>query len=235
MSKGSKFALALKEIPILDIVSGVEEGLRQVPRDKKPFKDCARAKITLILKRASPPPDNLTPQERKAISELKSCDDIVILEADKGNCTVVMNKIDYTTKMMVLLNDKKTYKVLTRNPVPVIEKRLNSFIWKLRHEEKISFSNYKSLRSCDSVLPRIYGFYKIHKTNAPFRLIVSFIGSATYHLSTCLKCILSPLLGKTNNFTTKNSTEFVRSIKDFSISDSQKQESLVYSPPYHLV
>ena len=145
-----------------------------------------------------------------------------------------MNKIDYTTKMMVLLNDKKTYKVLTRNPVAVIEKRLNSFIWKLRHEEKISFSNYKSLRSCDSVLRRIYGFPKIHKTNAPFRLIVSFIGSATYHLSMCLKCILSPLLGKTN-FTTKNSTEFVISIKDFSISDSQKQESLVYSPPYHLV
>ena len=134
---------------------GVEEGLRQVPRDKKTFVDCARAKITQILKRASPPPDNLTSQERKAISELKSCDDIIILEANKGNCTVVMNKSDYTTKMMALLNDKKTYKVLSRNPVPVIEKRLISFIWKLRQEEKISFSNYKSLRSCDSVLPRI--------------------------------------------------------------------------------
>ena len=138
----------------------MEESLRQVPRDKKPFVDCVRAKITQILKRASPPPDNLTPQERKAISELKSCDDIIILEADKGNYTVVMNKSDFTTKMMALLNDKKTYKVLSRDPVPVIEKRLNSFIWKLRQEEKISFSNYKSLRSCDSVLPRIYGLPK---------------------------------------------------------------------------
>ena len=51
---------------------------------------------------------------------------------------------------------------------------------------------------------------------------MSFIVSATNHLSKCLKCILSPLVGKTN-FTTKNSTEFVRSTKDFSISDSQKQ------------
>ena len=93
LSKGSKFALAPKEILILDIVCGVEEGLRQVPRDKKPFVDCARAKITQILKRASPP-DNLTQQEQKAISELKSCDDIIILEADKGNCIVVMNKSD---------------------------------------------------------------------------------------------------------------------------------------------
>ena len=55
LSKGSKFTLAPKEIPILDIVFGVEEGLRQVPRDKKSFVDCARAKIMQILKRASPP------------------------------------------------------------------------------------------------------------------------------------------------------------------------------------
>ena len=123
--------------------------------------------------------------------------------------------------MMTLLNDKKTYEVLPRNPEPVIEKRLNSLICKLRQEEKISFSDDKSLRSCDSVLPRIYGFPKNHKTNGPLHPIVSFIGSAMYHLSKCLKCILSPLLGKTN-FTTKNSTEFVRSIKNFSISDSQK-------------
>ena len=67
---GQKFAP--KEIPILEIVCGVEEGLQQVPRDEKLFVDCARAKITQILKRASPPPDNLTSQERKAISELKS-------------------------------------------------------------------------------------------------------------------------------------------------------------------
>ena len=85
LSKGSKFALDPKLISILDIVCGEEEGLSQAPRDKKPFVDCARVKITQILKHASPSPDNLTLQERKAISEGKSFDDIVILEADKGN------------------------------------------------------------------------------------------------------------------------------------------------------
>ena len=135
-----------------------------------------------------------------------------------------MNKSDYTPKIMALLNDKKTYKVLTRNPGPVIEKSLSSFVWKFRQEGKISFSNYKSLRSCDSVLPRIYGLPKIQKTNVPLRPIVSFIGSATHHLSKCLKYILSPLVGRTS-FSTKNSAEFVRCIKDFSISDSQKQVS----------
>ena len=169
LSKGSKFALAPKEIPILDIVCGVEEGFRQVPRDKKPFVDCARAKITEILKRASSPPDNLTPQERKVISELKSCGDIIILEADKGNCTVVMKKSDYTTKMMALLNDKKTYKVLSRNSVPVIEKRLNSFIWKLRQEEKISFSNYGT-KVFEAVTLCFLGFMVFQKSTRPMYL-----------------------------------------------------------------
>ena len=67
LSKDSKLALAPKEISILDMVCGVKEGLRQVSRDKKMFVDCARAKITQILKRVSPPPDDLISQERKAI------------------------------------------------------------------------------------------------------------------------------------------------------------------------
>ena len=104
-------------------------------------------------------------------------------------------------------------------------------------EEKIS-SNYKNLQSCDSVLPRIYGLPKIHKTNVPLRLIVSFIGSTTYHMSKCFKCILSPLDSKTN-FTTKISTEFVRSCFKILLQAIRKNKcriiSLVYSPPYHLI
>ena len=67
LSKDSKFSLAPKRIPTLDIICGVEEGLRKVEREKKAFVDCARAKVTEILKRATPPLDNLTLGERKAI------------------------------------------------------------------------------------------------------------------------------------------------------------------------
>ena len=39
----------------------------KVEREKKAFVDCAKAKVTEILKRATPPLDNLTLGERKAI------------------------------------------------------------------------------------------------------------------------------------------------------------------------
>ena len=125
--------------------------------DKKAFVDCARTKV-----RATPS-DNLTLGERKEMKELQSYDVIVIINADKGNCTVLMDKTDYDKKMMKLLNDEATYKILNKHPVSALEKRLNAFVWKLRKNDKIAFSVYKILRSTNSMIPRICGLPKINK------------------------------------------------------------------------
>ena len=42
----------------------------------------------------------------------KNNNNIVILPADKGRVTVVMDKTDYHNKMDTPVNDKQTYKVL---------------------------------------------------------------------------------------------------------------------------
>ena len=43
---------------------------------------------------------------------MKSDDEIIILAADKGRMTVVMNKSDYIDKANILLQDSMTYKPL---------------------------------------------------------------------------------------------------------------------------
>ena len=43
--------------------------------------------------------ENIHPQEAKAVKELAKDDDIVILPADKGRATVVMDRKDYSAKM----------------------------------------------------------------------------------------------------------------------------------------
>ena len=48
-----------------------------------------------ILKRAKPSNPNLSKAEKRAMEELKQYDGIVILNADKGNSTVVMDKLEY--------------------------------------------------------------------------------------------------------------------------------------------
>ena len=47
------------------IICGAEEGFQPVEHDKKAFVDCARAKVTEILKRATPPSDNLILSEKR--------------------------------------------------------------------------------------------------------------------------------------------------------------------------
>ena len=92
----------------------------------------------------------------------------------------------------------------------------------LYKNDKISSYLYKTLRSSDSVLPKIYGLPKIHKPNVPLRPIVSVIGTATYLLAKFLKQILVPLVGNTQ-YTVKNSSKFVELISSIKVGKSESQ------------
>ena len=63
---------------------------------------------------------------------LRNDKDIVILPADKGRVTVVMDKNDYTDKMDTLVNDKQTYEPLKRDPTPALQRRLNGKLLDLK-------------------------------------------------------------------------------------------------------
>lgn len=49
-------------------------------------------------------PSNLTTEEKKAPASLKIDRNITILPADKGTCAVVLNTVDYHTKVIYLLS-----------------------------------------------------------------------------------------------------------------------------------
>ena len=59
--------------------------------------------IASTVQSASIPDNNLTKDEQQALKRLKNDDNIVILPADKGRVTVVMDKTDYFDKMDALL------------------------------------------------------------------------------------------------------------------------------------
>ena len=66
------------------------------------------------LKQANPPrKQNITREEKQAMNNLKANDSIVIIKADKGNCTVVMDKSRYNGQVHEMLGDKNTYKPIT--------------------------------------------------------------------------------------------------------------------------
>ena len=107
----------------------------------------------------------------------------MILPADKGRVTVVMDKKDYHDKMDTLVNDKQTYKVLQRDPTPAIQRKLNSKLLHFKKEDTIDIRRYNRLKYQVPQPPKIYGQPNLHKPHVPTRPIVSFCGSPNYQLS----------------------------------------------------
>ena len=99
-----------------------------------------RAEMIGALCSAKPPRSNVSKGERQAIDELKKLKDIVILPADKGKATVILDKEEYMSKVKLTLSDTKTYETLKKDPTPTYKRQLVGILNRLKQEEK----NYQS-------------------------------------------------------------------------------------------
>ena len=140
--------------------------------------------------------------ERQAMKKLKENDSVLVLPADKGNVTVVMNKIDYNEQVSSMLQDTKTYLPVTdkrRNPVSSTTNLLQRKLGELKKLGNLTEKEYFKIKPSDPVPAAFYGLPKVHKvqltvkddhytlaspsTPIPLRPINSSIGSPTYHVS----------------------------------------------------
>ena len=96
LKKGMKFDLSPSRTLKEEIVAKVEG--TSLGYANQGIAEEARARTSCLIKRA--PKRNESREEWKAISNLRKDKNVVILEADKGNATVVMDSIDY---------DKRSY------------------------------------------------------------------------------------------------------------------------------
>ena len=94
-----------KEIPRLEIISGVEDALRRTKVMEEELEK-VRASIASFVRKAKCPKSKITADEREALASLRNNDDIVILEADKGNATVVLDREVYEHKVKDILGQK---------------------------------------------------------------------------------------------------------------------------------
>lgn len=105
----------LKRIPVAKILASVESGILNL---KDTEKQEIRLSVTNILKNAQPAKKrNITPEEEKALKDLKKDESIVILPADKGNAVVIENRPDYDKKIQDLLMDELITRSRTREEI----------------------------------------------------------------------------------------------------------------------
>lgn len=125
LAKGLNFAVALKKIPVPQIVAVVENGPRHV-------SNAAHTAIVGPLQKPRMPPRNITPEESKALRNLQKDSSIVIVPADKDWASMVMDRSCYDRKINKLLSDQLTYKRLLKDPAPALKHRMNELLLSLK-------------------------------------------------------------------------------------------------------
>ena len=200
---GPNFAVTPKT-PHQEYITAVEVACQSLkPTEAEEF----RADIARVLKQARPPKSNISKEEWRAIKELRTDKEHLILTADKGVALVVMERKDYIQKMKQLLGDNNTYRPLKMDPTNRQKNRLINILRSMKTEGRLEDHTYKKMYPTGASSPKLYGLPKIHKKNIPLRPIVSSQGSVTYGVAKELARILKPLTGNTIhqvNNSTKN-------------------------------
>ena len=222
LARGLNFAISPDKVPVEDFIIATESACQKLPSEERP---ALRAEIAGVLRSAKPPKPNISKEERQALGVLAKEKDILILPADKGRCTVILNKSEYTNQVETMLSDRGTYTPLAKDPTGNIKRKLATILGNLKESGKITKKTWREIYPTAENIPRMYCTPKIHKKTipAPLRPIVDCTGSVTYATSKYLVSLMRPLLGKTPQHC-KNSAQLANDLVNVTV---EKDEQLI--------
>lgn len=106
---------------------------------------------------------NLNKKELLALKELQQDKDIMIVKADKGNCSVIMNAIEYQNGIEKEFS-KSSYRKTNNDPIDKLQREVLKI-----YKGCIILNNVNrnDIIMDDPHVPKLYGFPKIHKNISP--------------------------------------------------------------------
>ncbi|BHF71356.1 hypothetical protein SprV_0401441400 [Sparganum proliferum] len=128
------------------------------------------------------PRRTISSAELKAIRELKMDEEIVIVPADKGRATVILDRSEYVAKAQELLNDNQSYRVVDSDPMktlpnvplrPIVALKGTPTYglakWLTKHLKKLTEGSEHTAASSTHFLEKVRGV-----TIAPDEIMISF-------------------------------------------------------------
>lgn len=177
-----------------------------------------------------------TKDDVNLLKEWSADKSIIVTKPDKGRGVVILDKCKYDEKMFVILADESKFRLVndsTECPalqpnslhkvMLQVEDKVNRLLDRMKKLGMISKEVYSSLFASGSVPGILYGLPKVHKLLVPLRPIFSACGTPTFKLAKYLVPILSPLT--VNDFTIKNSYEFVNDVRQLKANDNMYMAS----------
>ena len=155
---------------------------------------------------------NLTKDEQKALENLRSYEDIIIKQADKGSAVVVIDKETYINEARRQLDDREVYTQLDRDPTEDMAEIINERIKDCHDKGNIDKKTRDYLLVSEDARPgRFYLLPKIHKPGCPGRPVVSGCSTPTEKISEFVDNKLRPLVPEVESYV-KDTNDFLRKL-----------------------
>ncbi|KAM7314034.1 uncharacterized protein ISCGN_003819 [Ixodes scapularis] len=218
LAKGHGFNMTTTRPPLPKMVAAMEDGIARLDPS---VREGVRLKAIGIL--SKPPPrqrHNLSRDETAALRKLREDTEIVLLPADKGKSTVVLDREGYEQKARDLL-ESPAYEKLKKDPTSQIQRNMNKMLSDIFKQYPESKALYLHLICRNGSAPSFYGLPKTHKPNVPLRPIVDFTTSPLRALSNYLHRTIAPLVGNTPTHVL-NTGHFVERASRVRLSDDDK-------------
>ena len=154
----------------------------------------------------------------KTLINLSKDPSIIISRPDKGRGTVLLDKSDYIEKMNSILSDSSKFILINEDIFKLnikLEDSVNNLITNFKKNDIILPDSCHASGSHPGCL---YGLPKIHKQDVPLRPVLSAYSTANFQLAKYIVKLLEPITY--NDFSTKNSFEFINNFKQSNFSDS---------------
>nr|VZI26236.1 unnamed protein product [Spirometra erinaceieuropaei] len=158
--------------------------------------------------------------QQDALRTLKADKSIVILPADKGRSTVILDKTEYLQKANTLLEDRQAYVKCDGDPMKKLMTQINTTLTMLQNNGAMSRAERLATKPTDAAMARFYGLPKIHKAGAPLRPIVSLRGTPTFNLAKWMFRRLNCLTSGSDT-TVRSSVHFLERLKGLQIDTDE--------------
>jgi hypothetical protein len=245
LSLGLKFCIPPKKVNSIETQAQFERFFEQLSKETAASTEdegWLKAKLVDIERQYRITPscqsNLLTADHIRALKELRSNENIIILNPDKGSGVVLLDMASYCDKMKPILDDRtKFVPDDTDDNTATLEQEVSREIQLLLEGHFISEDLARTLRPRGTQMPQMYGLPKIHKPNVPLRPILSMKNSPQHELAKWLAKTLEPVRESMCRRTIKDSFEIAHVLDCMNIRDkfmsSMDVTSLFTNVPLH--
>lgn len=147
----------------------------------------------------------------------------IVIKADKGQSTVIMNVHEYNSKVEEFIINNNI-EPINKDPTNKFSKTLLNNLNKIKH--LFTKDEIKRMKMIDPRAPTMRGQPKVHKEGTPMRPIVNFTSAPAYKVAKHLDRFLRDHIIINNNHSIKNSIELVNTINSSNINSQYTMASL---------